>query len=146
MNILNKIGLPALLALSVITTGCANRPESIAASYTSHDRYMESSCEQLATTMSNARAELATYSSKQDTAANIDAGSVFLVLIPVSAFQGDSEADVAKWKGRVEAIETAQIKKKCTAKQKLIARTHHHTHLCVAVFMLNTAYEVCLDL
>ena len=69
----------------------------------------------LATTMSNARAELATYSSKQDTAANVDAGSVFLVLIPVSAFAGDSEADVAKWKGRVEAIETAQIKKKCPA-------------------------------
>ena len=116
MNKSNKIATLVVLASSVIASGCANRPESIAASYTSHDRYMENSCDQLATTMSNARAELATYSSKQDTAANIDAGSVFLVLIPVSAFQGDSEADVAKWKGRVEAIETAQIKKKCAAK------------------------------
>lgn len=113
MNIFNKIGLSALLALSVIMTGCANRPESIAASYVSHERYSESNCDQLLTTMSNARAELAIYSSKQDTAANIDAGSVFLVLIPVSALAGDSEADVAKWKGRVEAIETAQIKNKC---------------------------------
>ncbi|MCS5550154.1 MAG: hypothetical protein NZ811_01410 [Gammaproteobacteria bacterium] len=116
MNKFNKITLLAIFALSVFTSGCANRPESISASYTSHDRYMDSSCEQLSTTMSNARAELATYSSKQDTAANVDAGSVFLVLIPVSAFQGDSEADVAKWKGRVEAIETAQIKKKCITK------------------------------
>jgi outer membrane murein-binding lipoprotein Lpp len=115
MHKLNKITLLAIVASSVITTGCANRPESIAASYVSHERYMESSCAQLATTMSNARAELATYSDKQDTAANIDAGSVFLVLIPISALQGDSEADVARWKGRVEAIETAQIKKKCTA-------------------------------
>jgi len=116
MNKLNKITLLTIFALSVITSGCANRPESIAASYVSHERYTESNCAQLATTMSNARAELAIYSSKQDTAANIDAGSVFLVLIPVSALQGDSEADVAKWKGRVEAIETAQIKNKCTSK------------------------------
>ena len=115
MNKLNKIATLVVLTSSVIASGCANRPESIAASYTSHERYMENSCAQLATTMSNARAELATYSSKQDTAANVDAGSVFFVLIPVSAFAGDSEADVAKWKGRVEAIETAQIKKKCPA-------------------------------
>ena len=116
MNKLNKITLSTIFIASIITSGCANRPESIAASYTSHDRYMENSCDQLATTMSNARAELATYSSKQNTAANVDAGSVFFVLIPVSALAGDSEADVAKWKGRVEAIETAQIKKKCAAK------------------------------
>jgi len=116
MNKLNKITLLTIFASSIITAGCANRPESIAASYVSHERYIESNCAQLATTMSNARAELAIYSSKQDTAANIDAGSVFLVLIPVSALQGDSEADVAKWKGRVEAIETAQIKNKCTSK------------------------------
>lgn len=114
MNKFNKIAMLAVCASSVISSGCANRPESIAASYVSHERYSESSCEQLANTMSNARAELATYVSKQDTAANVDAGSVFFVLIPVSAFAGDSEADVAKWKGRVEAIETAQIKKKCT--------------------------------
>ena len=39
----------------------------------------------------------------------------WLVLIPPSAFAGDSEADVAEWKGKVQAIETAQIKKKCVS-------------------------------
>jgi hypothetical protein len=103
------------IAATLLMQGCANRPESIAASYTSHERYMELDCTQLASTMSNARAELSVYSDKQDTAANMDAGGVFLILIPPSAFAGDSEADVAKWKGRVEAVETAQIKKKCVA-------------------------------
>ena len=64
--------------------------------------------------MSNARAELARYSEKQNSAANLDAGGVFFVLIPPSAFAGDSEADVAEWKGKVQAVETAQIKKKCS--------------------------------
>ena len=112
---MKKIITLFVLATTVFVSGCANRPESIAASYTSHERYMDLDCTQLASTMANARAELRMYSDKQDTAANTDAGGVFLILIPPSAFAGDSEADVAKWKGRVEAIETAQIKKKCIA-------------------------------
>jgi len=51
----------------------------------------------------------------QDSKANMDAGSVFFVLILASAFTGDHEADVAKWKGVVEAVETAQVIKKCKA-------------------------------
>jgi hypothetical protein len=108
-----KIHLLTGLALSILITSCANRPESIAASYTSHERYMDSDCNQLVSTMLNARATLSGFSDKQDTAANTDAGGVFLILIPPSAFAGDSEADVAEWKGKVQAIETAQIKKKC---------------------------------
>ena len=103
------------LLTALLITGCANRPESIGASYTSHERYMDLSCAQLESTMLNTRAELARYSDKQDTAANMDAGGVFLILIPPSAFAGDSEADVAEWKGKVQAVETAQIKKKCIA-------------------------------
>ena len=101
----------------VLISSCANRPESIAASYTSHERYMDLDCKQLISTMESARSKLALYSDKQNTSANVDAGGVFLVLIPPSAFAGDSEADVAKWKGRVEAVETAQIKKKCKANE-----------------------------
>lgn len=115
MNILKRTFLLTALSSTVLITGCANRPESIAASYTSHERYMDSDCAQLASTMSNVRAELALYSDKQNTAANTDAAGVFLILIPPSAFAGDSEAEVAKWKGRVEAVETAQIKKKCVS-------------------------------
>jgi hypothetical protein len=110
---LNKLFILSILAATVIISGCANRPESIASSYISHERYSGQSCDQLSTSMANARAELTTYSDKQDTSANMDAGSVFLILIPQSALAGDYEADVAKWKGIVEAIETSQIKADC---------------------------------
>ena len=49
----------------------------------------------------------------QNSQANTDAATVFFVLIPASQLSGDYEADVAKYKGMVEAIETAQIKNKC---------------------------------
>ena len=63
--------------------------------------------------MSDARGELQKYSDMQNSKANMDAGSVFLVLIPASKLSGDHEGDVAKWKGEVEAINTAQLKLKC---------------------------------
>ena len=52
-------------------------------------------------------------SSKQNTKANWDFATVFFVLIPASQISEDYEAEVAKLKGTVEAIETAQIIKKC---------------------------------
>ena len=63
--------------------------------------------------MSDARAELAKVSKKQNSEATGDAWGVFLVLVPVSKLTGDYEGEVAKWKGEVEAINTAQIKAKC---------------------------------
>lgn len=63
--------------------------------------------------MSDARAELAKFSELQNSKATGDAWGVFLVLVPVSKLTGDHEADVSKWKGVVEAIETSQIKNKC---------------------------------
>ncbi len=92
---------------------CANRPESIRSSYISYERYIDNNCTTLATKMSDARAELAKFSEKQNSKATGDAWGVFLVLVPVSKLTGDYEADVAKSKGIVEAIETAQIKNKC---------------------------------
>ena len=79
----------------------------------SHERYIDGTCVQLATQMSDARAELAKFSELQNSKATGDAWGVFLVLVPVSKLTGDHEADVSKWKGVVEAIETSQIKNKC---------------------------------
>jgi hypothetical protein len=49
----------------------------------------------------------------QDTKANVDAATVFFVLIPASKLTGDHAGDIAKYKGEVEAIETALIKTNC---------------------------------
>ena len=104
----------SLTILTLLTmSSCASRPSSIAASYVSHEKYMDYSCTQLATKMGDARGELQKYSDMQNTKANVDAGTVFFVLIPASKLSGDHEGDVAKWKGEVEAINTAQEKLKC---------------------------------
>lgn len=100
-------------AMLVFVSGCASRPESISASYVSHEKYMDGDCVALNTQMSNARAELAKVSEMQNSKANGDAVGVFLLGIPFSKLSGDHEADVARWKGEVGAIETAQIKHKC---------------------------------
>ena len=100
-----------LLALTL--RGCANTPESITASFVSHEKYMGQNCQQLTDQMADARSKLANFSKQQDTKANLDAATVFLVLIPASKLSGDHAGDVAKYKGEVEAIETAQIKTNC---------------------------------
>ena len=104
----------AALALFMLS-GCATRPESISASFVSFEKYSANNCETLSTNMADARAELQKYSSMQNTKANLDAATVFLAFVPASALTGDHAGDVAKYKGEVEAIETAQIKNRCKA-------------------------------
>ena len=101
------------LVLASTLTACATRPESISASYVSHEKYAGLTCEQLTTQMVDARANLQKFSDMQNSKANMDAATVFLVLIPASKLSGDSAGDVAKWKGEVEAIDTAQIRAGC---------------------------------
>jgi hypothetical protein len=108
-----KIKIISALLIGAIVSGCATRPESISASYVSHEKYSGRDCGQLAFDMSNARAELQKFSSMQDTKANVDAATVFFVLIPASKLSGDHAGDVAKWKGEVEAVDMASIKAGC---------------------------------
>jgi hypothetical protein len=112
----NFMKYKAILAVAMGTAflvGCATRPESISASYVSHEKYMSNDCAQLTSHMVDARSQLTKFSSMQDTKANLDAATVFFVLIPASKLTGDSAGDVAKYKGEVEAIETAQVKNGC---------------------------------
>ena len=102
----------AFLACSLIA-GCANRPESIRASHVSFEKYIDLDCPALTTRLSDTRAELDKFSKMQDSKANGDAFGVFLLGIPFSKMSGDHEGDVARLKGEVEAIETAQVKNKC---------------------------------
>ncbi len=99
----------ALIAL----TGCATRPSHISASFVSDEKYAQNNCDQLSANLADARDNLAKVSKLQDDKANLDAVSVFLVLVPVSQLSGDHAGDVAQCKGEVEAIKTAQIKNKC---------------------------------
>ena len=112
MNILQKILLSGFIC-SLILAGCASRPDSITASHVSHEKYSKNTCSELAVLRADARTDLQAISSKQNSKANWDAVSVWFTLIPASQLTGDVEADVAKSKGEVEAIETAQAIKDC---------------------------------
>lgn len=106
-----KYALGGVVTAMVI--GCATRPESISASFVSHEKYMGQNCAELGLSLSDVRSQLVKFSSMQDSKANIDAATVFFVLIPASKLAGDHAGDVAKYKGEVEAVETALIKTGC---------------------------------
>ena len=102
-----------ILALMSVFNGCAKRPESISASHISFERYTDKTCVELNTVMADTREQLTHVSDLQNSKATGDAWGVFLLLVPVSQLTGDYEGDVAKLKGEVSAIETAQIKNEC---------------------------------
>lgn len=108
-----KTKMAAVLITALTLAGCANRPETIRASFVSHEKYAELNCERLSDRLADTRTELVKYSKMQDSKANGDAVGVFLLGIPFSKLSGDHEGDVARLKGEVEAIDTAQIKAKC---------------------------------
>ena len=112
MNTLQKSLLGGLV-LSLFLAGCATRPDSISASHIAHEKFMNNTCSELAVLRADARTDLQTYSAKQNTKANWDFATVFFVLIPASQISGDHEADVAMFKGTIEAIETAQAVQGC---------------------------------
>ncbi len=102
-----------ILIAAAALTACATRPESITASFVSHEKFVHLDCTELATKMSDKRAELDKLSKMQDSKANGDAAGVFLLGIPFSKLSGDYEGDIARLKGEVEAVDTAQVKNKC---------------------------------
>lgn len=104
-----------IIVTTVLITiaGCANRPESISASYISHEKYSNFDCLQLATRLGDTREMLHRFENMQNAKANGDAAWVLFFAIPMSKLTGDYEGDVAKWKGEMEAIETAQVKAEC---------------------------------
>ncbi len=101
------------LILSYLLIGCAKRPESISASYVAYEKYMNQSCNALMSNLSEARFQLNQVSIEQNTKSNLDVFTVFLTLIPQSSIFGDKAGSVANLKGKVEAIETALVIKKC---------------------------------
>lgn len=101
------------VAVAVLASGCASRPSSISAAYVPFEKYTDHACQNLNALLYDARDKLRDASDQQDSKANMDALGVFLVGIPISKLSGDHEADVARWKGEVAAIEVAQQKRGC---------------------------------
>jgi hypothetical protein len=107
--------LISLMVVTCVLTACANRPESIRASHVSHEKFVHLECNALSAKLDEVKTELVKLSKQQDDKANGDAIGVFLLGIPFSKLSGDHEGDIARLKGEVEAIDTAQVKNKCKA-------------------------------
>ncbi|MFN7023046.1 MAG: hypothetical protein ACK4QP_00685 [Pseudorhizobium sp.] len=104
--------LAAVLAVS----GCAKRPDAIVPADIPMQAYTSYGCNELSVELAKEKASLATVSKKQHDAATGDAFGVFLIGVPMSStFGGDNEGNVAVAKGKVQAIESAMISKKCGA-------------------------------
>ncbi|MBV1934638.1 MAG: hypothetical protein KUG59_08100 [Parvibaculaceae bacterium] len=102
-----------MMAAALILAGCAKSPSSIAPLSVNSDEYSEFSCEQLRAEQTKVSSALDDATSNQHAAQAADALGVFLVLIPVSAIVGDSESDIAQFKGEKLAIERGISKRNC---------------------------------
>jgi len=96
-----------------LIVSCASRPSSIKASFVSDEVYMEYSCLQLSSELSEANESLQKFSKLQESKANTDAATVLFAVVPASALTGDFAKEVSTWKGIVQAINSAQNKLKC---------------------------------
>lgn len=78
------------------------------------ETYAGLECDQLNESLITERNTLATLSSAQNSAANADAIGVFLVGVPVASLtDGDKEGLIAVAKGKIQALETAKLRKGC---------------------------------
>ena len=101
------------VSVCLFLTSCATRPENIPASYVSHEIYKNKTCAQLSSAMIEAQENLSKIENKQNTKSNVDALTVFLIILPISQLTGAHDAEVAAQKGVVQAIKTTQIQKNC---------------------------------
>lgn len=102
-----------IVLLFTVISGCASRPDNIVASHVPHERYAGSSCERLAIDMDQVKRGLQEASERQNKKADMDAFGVFMFGIPFSQLSGDHQGDVAGFKGKIVAIETAQAMNGC---------------------------------
>lgn len=104
------------LAIALAASGCAKRPDAIVPADIPMQAYTSYGCNELSVELAKEKADLAAVSKKQHDAATGDAFGVFLIGVPMSStFGGDNEGNVAVAKGKVQAIESAMISKKCGA-------------------------------
>jgi hypothetical protein len=107
------------IALGLTVAGCATRANDISAAYVSPIQYQSYTCAQLQEEAARVSARAAVASGAQDQKANNDAvatGVGVILFWPALFFiKGDaaSAQEIAQLKGEMDAIEQANIQKKC---------------------------------
>ncbi|WP_417426261.1 hypothetical protein [Hoeflea sp.] len=105
--------LPAILIV-VAVSSCAKRPDAIAPTAFPAETYANMECSVIDSNLAAERATLTTLSRAQNDAATGDAFSVFVIGVPLASVAGgDKEGLIAVSKGKVQALESAKIRKGC---------------------------------
>ena len=100
--------------ITLFTTSCATKPESIAPAYVSHMGYSQYDCEQLAGEQARLVTALSTSSDAQRKARTNDTVGVILLGLPVSSLSGSNQAsNISRLKGELEAIQKSMVLKNC---------------------------------
>lgn len=108
-----KLFVFPVLAVALLS-GCAKRPDAIAPAAMPSETYAGLECNQLNESLVTERNTLTTLSAAQNSAANADAVGVFLVGVPVASLtDGDKEGLIAVTKGKIQALESAKLRKGC---------------------------------
>lgn len=114
-----RFALSLLSALPLLLAACANKSDEIAASYVSPTIYEGMSCRQLAIEAQSVANRAAQAAAAQDKKASNDAvatGVGVVLFWPALFFikgDGAQAAEVARLKGEMQAIETANTVKNC---------------------------------
>ena len=123
-----------IIGATLWLTACAKPSDKISASYVSPLEYREYSCAQLSAEVARTNTRAAEVAGVQDEAASDDAAlmGIGIVLFWPSLFflEGDTgrEAELARLRGAISAIETEAIRKDCRevvgelARQRELAR------------------------
>ncbi|MEL7462704.1 MAG: hypothetical protein AAFN79_01455 [Pseudomonadota bacterium] len=106
-----SIAFACLGALAL--AACAKPPAAVGPSYVSPAIYDNRTCDELSEERAGVAQALAKAEREQTSAFVADAVGVFLFLIPVSAFAGDSEDQLATLKGHDIALEQAMLRQRC---------------------------------
>jgi hypothetical protein len=109
----------ASAGLGLLLAGCASRADDVRASYVSPIQYESYSCGQLREEAARVSARAAEATGTQNSKATGDAvatGVAVVLFWPAAFFikgDGASAAELADLKGRMDAIEEENIRKKC---------------------------------
>lgn len=116
---IKRFAVAVLATAPLALAGCADKSDEIAASYVSPTFYQNLSCQQLAVEAQSVANRAAQASAAQDKKAQNDAvatGVGMVLFWPALFFikgDGAQAAEVARLKGEMQAIETANTAKNC---------------------------------
>ncbi|MEO9463914.1 hypothetical protein [Sulfitobacter pontiacus] len=103
-----------ILPCILLASACAKEADQIAAANIGPNPYLGASCKQLGETELQLAQNLEVLTAAQKSAASGDAVGVILLGMPLSSMSGnDKETDIAITKGKIQAVQSAKLKRGC---------------------------------